>query len=63
MNALMLAVEHYLAEMGATEPGAAIANHEGPAGELLDAVYMAWNQVLRDQHGEKDAIFEPEGKL
>jgi hypothetical protein len=58
----MLAVEHLLAEMGVTEPGAGAANHEAPAGELLDAVYAAWNQAMRDEHNDQDAIFEPEGR-
>jgi hypothetical protein len=60
-NELMTAVEHLLAEMGVTEPGAGAANHEAPAGELMDKLYDAWNGELRRRHGEPDAIFEPEG--
>lgn len=63
MNPLMTAVEHLLAEMGVTEPGAGEANHEAPAGELLDNLYTAWNQAMRDQHNDQNAIFEPEGRL
>lgn len=62
MSPLMLAVEHLLAEMGVTEPGVGAANHEAPAGELLDAVYTAWNQAMRDHEGDQAAIFEPEGR-
>jgi hypothetical protein len=61
MNELMTAVEHLLAEMGVTEPGAGAANHEAPAGELMDKLYDAWNAELRRRHGQPDAIFEPEG--
>lgn len=63
MSALMLAVENLLAEFGATEPGAGAANHEAPAGHILDALYEAWNNEMRNAHGNPDAIFEPEGKL
>ena len=62
MNELMIAVEHLLAELGVTAPGAGTANHEAPAGELMDAVYEAWNAELRRQHDDPEAIFEPEGK-
>jgi hypothetical protein len=62
MNELMTAVEHLLAELGITEPGAGAANHEAPAGELMDALYTAWNDELRRQHSDPEAIFEPDGK-
>jgi hypothetical protein len=62
MSDLMTAVEHVLAEMGVTQPEAGTENHEAPLGELLNALYDAWNAELRLQHNDREAIFEPEGK-
>lgn len=58
---LMGSVEGLLAELGATEPGAAVRNGdiEEPAAMLLDHVYDCWNQVMREISDVPDAILEP----
>lgn len=61
MHNLMRAVEGFLAEMAATEPGAAVRNGylDPPAAILLDHLYDCWNQVMREISGVPDAILEP----
>lgn len=61
---LMAAVEGLLAELGATVPGAAMANgdFEEPAGILLDHLYDCWNACMVEIHCADPAaeLFEPD---
>lgn len=63
MDALLRAVEGVLAELGATEPGAAERNGdiEAPASILLDHLYDCWNQAMREIHGDSLVLMDPDG--
>lgn len=58
---LMRMVEGVLAEFGATEPGAVEkrGDVEAPASMLLDELYLAWNNCMRELHDEPDAACAP----
>lgn len=58
---LMRSVEGVLAEFGATEPGAVEkrGDVEAPASMLLDQLYIAWNNCMRELHDEPDAACVP----
>lgn len=58
---LMRSVEGVLAEFGATEPGAVEkrGDVEAPASMLLDQLYLAWNDCMREIHCEPDAACAP----
>ena len=62
---LMAAVEGVLAEFGASEPGAVVANGDGeePAAILLDHLYSCWNDCMTELHCGDPAmeLFEPDG--
>lgn len=62
-DALLCAVEGVLAELGVTEPGAAMRNdnHEAPAAILLDYLYDCWNAAMREISETPDAVVEPRG--